>query len=367
MVECYLVGGAVRDGLLGYPVIEQDWVVVGQTPAAMLAAGFIPVGKDFPVFLHPKTHEEYALARTERKIGPGYKGFSCYAASDVTLVQDLQRRDLTINAMAQASDGALIDPYGGQRDLNQRVLRHVSPAFREDPVRILRVARFAARYSALGFHVAPETLTLMQEMVQAGEVDALVAERVWQETDKALGEKHPAVFFQVLATCGALVLLWPELDKRCYEDDLAQGAPRNANKYIRFALLMHRLPLDAIKHVATRYKIGRIYQNLAVQVAAHYPLFRDTHQLSAQAIATILESLDAIRRPNDTLQWIAACEVLQQLEKGGDSAAKLWQNALAALRNVDITPLLQQGLSGAALKQPIHDLRVSAVAKVINE
>ena len=203
-METYLVGGAVRDQLLGLPVTEKDWVVVGTTPEKMLALGYRPVGKDFPVFLHPKTQEEYALARTERKIKKGYTGFDFYTAEDVTLEDDLKRRDLTINAMAQTPAGEIIDPFGGRRDLQNKLLRHVSPAFSEDPVRILRVARLAARYAHLGFTVADETIMLMRKMVNNGEVDALVAERVWQETAKALQEKSPQIFFTTLRTCGAL-------------------------------------------------------------------------------------------------------------------------------------------------------------------
>ena len=211
-MQVYLVGGAVRDGLLGLPVKERDWVVIGATRDEMLRAGYREVGRDFPVFLHPQTHEEYALARLERKVSPGYRGFAVEFGPEVTLEQDLGRRDLTINAMAQSADGTLLDPYGGTRDLDARILRHVSPAFIEDPVRVLRVARFAARYAPLGFHVASETLDLMRAMVERGEVDALVAERVWQETDKALREPGAGEFFRVLRRCDALRSVYPELD-----------------------------------------------------------------------------------------------------------------------------------------------------------
>lgn len=209
-MKTYVVGGAVRDALLGLPVQDHDHVVVGATPEEMIAKGFTPVGKDFPVFLHPKTHEEYALARTERKTAPGYKGFVFHAAADVTLEQDLVRRDLTVNAMAQGEDGVIIDPFGGRKDLQARVFRHVSQAFAEDPVRILRVARFAARFQ--DFTVAPETNRLMQDMVEAGEVDALVPERVWQELSRGLMEARPSRMFEVLRACGALARIIPELD-----------------------------------------------------------------------------------------------------------------------------------------------------------
>jgi len=212
-VKTYLVGGAVRDKLLGRTVRERDWVVVGATPEQMKALGYRQVGRDFPVFLHPETHEEYALARTERKTAPGYRGFEVHAAPEVTLEEDLQRRDLTINALAEDETGEIIDYHGGLDDLDKRLLRHVSPAFAEDPVRILRVARFAARYAHLGFRVADETIGLMRRMVEDGEADALVPERIWQELEKALGERSPAVFFEVLRDCGALKVIFPEIDR----------------------------------------------------------------------------------------------------------------------------------------------------------
>ncbi len=211
-MKIYLVGGAVRDTLLNLPVVDHDWVVVGATPADLLALGYQQVGKDFPVFLNPQTHEEYALARTERKSGQGYTGFTCYAAPDVTLEEDLLRRDLTINAMARGDDGVLVDPYNGKADLDARLLRHVSDAFGEDPLRVLRVARFAARFASLGFTVAPETSALMQQMAESGELASLTAERVWKETEKALQSQSPQVYFQVLRDCGALKVLFPEID-----------------------------------------------------------------------------------------------------------------------------------------------------------
>ncbi|NOX91180.1 MAG: multifunctional CCA addition/repair protein, partial [Gammaproteobacteria bacterium] len=257
-MEIYLVGGAVRDTLLGLEPKEHDWVVVGATPEQLESQGYKQVGKDFPVFLHPKTHEEYALARTERKTAPGYHGFAIHAAPDVTLEEDLLRRDLTVNAIAQTADGQLIDPFNGQQDLADKRLRHVSPAFSEDPIRILRVARFAARFAHLGFNIAPETGELMRDMVNAGEVDALVAERVWTETERALGEKNPARFFEVLRDCGALEKLFPEIErlfgvpqpeKHHPEIDtgvhtlmvLEQAARLSADTRVRFAALVHDL------------------------------------------------------------------------------------------------------------------------------
>jgi len=367
-MECYLVGGAVRDGLLGYPVIERDWVVVGQTPEKMIAAGFVPVGKDFPVFLHPTTHEEYALARTERKNGPGYKGFTCYAAPDVTLIQDLQRRDLTINAMAQAIDGTLIDPYGGQQDLAQRVLRHVSPAFEEDPVRILRVARFAARFAERGFTVASETVLLMETMVKKGEVDALVAERVWQETEKVLAGNSPAVFFEVLARCQALPILWRELKAPYYEQDLANAALLHKDKVIRFAILMHQLNEQAILAITKRYKIGRIYQSTATELVMHFKKYIAVEQLSAEEIVNTLEKLDAVRRKTDFERWLAASHVLAAISHTtGNLSTKelLWRQVYQAILAIDVAGLIKQGFNGAALREPIHRLRIEAVKKVI--
>src|SRR5580700_5917737 len=258
IMRVYLVGGAVRDRLLGLPVRERDWVVVGSEPQELERAGFRSVGREFPVFLHPETHEEYALARLERKVAPGYRGFTTQFSPDVTLEQDLQRRDLTVNAMAESEGGELIDPHGGQKDLAARLLRHVSAAFVEDPVRILRVARFAARFAALGFQIAPETLELMRRMTAAGEVDALVPERVWQETERALGESEPQVFFETLRACGALAIVFPEIDAlfgvpqppRWHPEvdtgvhvmlALRYAADQGAALSVRFAVLMHDL------------------------------------------------------------------------------------------------------------------------------
>ena len=235
IMQVYLVGGAVRDRLLGRAVSERDWVVVGATPEELLQAGYLPVGREFPVFLHPQTREEYALARLERKVAPGYRGFTTRFSPDVTLVEDLQRRDLTINAMAQSTDGEIVDPYGGQADLGARLLRHVSPSFIEDPVRILRVARFAARFAGQGFRIAPETLELMQRMVASGEAQALVAERVWTETERALGEPRPEVFFETLRACGALAVIFPELDALYRRAAAAALAPGDRHRRARHA------------------------------------------------------------------------------------------------------------------------------------
>ena len=289
-MKIYLVGGAVRDKMLSFPVKEKDWVVVGATAADMLKQGFRSVGKDFPVFLHPETNEEYALARTERKIGRGYTGFDFNTSADVTLEEDLKRRDLTINAMAEDADGNLIDPYGGVSDLKEKKLRHVSSAFAEDPVRILRVARFAARYAQYGFTVASETIDLMKTMVASGEVDALVPERVWKELERALGEKNPEQFFLVLLACDALPKLFPELvikgshtvnvtpdaaklttlmhahtpikDKFVGENVLIKAARTTDDKQIRFAVLLHTLAESEIKKICERYRVPTDYRKI---------------------------------------------------------------------------------------------------------
>jgi len=342
MKQAYLVGGAVRDALLGWPVKDRDWVVVGADPAAMVAAGYIAVGRDFPVFLHPETHEEYALARTERKTAPGYHGFAFHAAADVTLEQDLARRDLTINAMAQDDGGQIIDPYGGRRDLADKLLRHVSPAFAEDPVRILRLARFAARFE--GFSVAPETQALMCEMVAAGEVDALVAERVWQEFAKGLMEARPERMIEVLRDCGALARLAPELDAlfgvpqpaaHHPEVDtgvhvlmvLRQCALQQAPLTVRYACLCHDLgkgltPADVlprhighegrglplVRRLSERWRVPSDCRELAELVAREHTHVHQSEAFSAEARLRLMERCDAWRRPERFEQLLWACE-----------------------------------------------------------
>ncbi len=327
----YVVGGAVRDALLGLPVKDRDYVVVGATPDELLAQGYVAVGKDFPVFLHPQTHDEYALARTERKTAPGYAGFAFHAAPDVTLEQDLQRRDLTINAIAQDSDGTLIDPYGGRADLDARVFRHVSSAFAEDPVRILRVARFAARFT--DFSVAPETLALMRTMVESGEVDALVPERVWQELSRGLMESRPSRMFSVLRDCGALARLLPELDALAGVPQPAQHHPeidtfvhvmmvvdvaaqRALPLATRFAALVHDLgkgetdPADWPRHIAhearsvklveqlcKRLKVQNEIRDLAIITAREHGNVARAAELRAATVVKLLERCDAFRKP----------------------------------------------------------------------
>ncbi|MBK6650260.1 MAG: multifunctional CCA addition/repair protein [Betaproteobacteria bacterium] len=345
-MQIYMVGGAVRDGLLGLPVMDRDWVVVGATPEQMAAIGFLPVGKDFPVFLHPKTKEEYALARTERKTAPGYKGFVVHAEPTVTLEEDLSRRDLTINSIAKNTDtdyrNDLIDPYNGQRDLRQKVLRHVTEAFREDPVRILRVARFAARFT--DFTVAPETRELMREMVAAGEVDALVPERIWQELARGLMEAQPSRMFEVLRDCGALKRLLPEVDRLWgvpqradYHPEIDTGvhvmmvldmsARLNASLPVRFACLTHDLgkattPADVlprhigheerslhlIKPLSQRLRVPTDCRELAEVVAREHGNIHRCEGISPAATVRLLERCDAFRKPERFTDILQACE-----------------------------------------------------------
>jgi tRNA nucleotidyltransferase (CCA-adding enzyme) len=341
-MKIYTVGGAVRDALLGRPVVDRDYVVVGATPAEMVALGYRPVGQDFPVFLHPDTHEEYALARTERKSGHGYKGFTVYAAPEVTLAEDLRRRDLTINAMAQDESGTLIDPYGGQADLQARLFRHVSPAFAEDPVRILRVARFAARFTDFG--VALETLALMRRIVEEGEVDALVPERVWQEVARGLMEEMPSRMFRVLRECGALARLFPEIDRLFgvpqppqHHPEIDTGehvmrvidwaASQGMNLPVRFAALTHDLgkgvtppeewprhhghearSVELVRALSERIRVPADCRDLAVAVARDHGLVHRALELRPATVVELLERVDAFRRPERFEDFLLACE-----------------------------------------------------------
>jgi tRNA nucleotidyltransferase (CCA-adding enzyme) len=343
-MQVYLVGGAVRDALLGLPVKERDWVVIGATREELLRAKYREVGRDFPVFLHPQTHEEYALARLERKVSPGYRGFAVEFGPQVTLEQDLGRRDLTINAIAQSEDGALLDPYGGKRDLEARVLRHVSPAFVEDPVRVLRVARFAARFAPLGFRVAPETNELMRAMVERGEVAALVPERVWQETDKALREPSAAEFLRVLRACGALGSIFPEIDALFGVPQPPQWHPEidtgvhtlmvldqatllSGDPKVRFAALLHDLgkgttpraewpshrgheqrSVELIESLCERLRVPGEYRDLSVIVARYHGNAHRAYELRPDTILEMLEKADAFRRPERFAQVLLACE-----------------------------------------------------------
>ena len=403
-MQVYLVGGAVRDRLLGRAVSERDWVVVGATPGELERAGFIPVGRDFPVFLHPKTKEEHALARLERKVAPGYRGFTTEFSPDVKLEDDLRRRDLTINAMAQDGSGNIVDPYGGQRDLEARLLRHVSEAFAEDPVRILRVARFAARYAPLGFHVADETMALMRQMVADGEANALVAERVWTETEKALGEPCPDVFISVLRDCGALKVVYPEIDglfgvpqPEKWHPEIDTGihqlmALREAVKLgggvaVRFAVLMHdlgkgvtpaeRLPshpghedagVALVEQLAARLRVPNHLRELAVMTARYHTHVHRASELRADTVLKTLESCDALRRPERFEDFLLACEADARGRKGLEfrdyPQRGFFAAARAAVAGVTLTAEERAGLSGEQIGQELRKRRIAAIAAV---
>ncbi|MHA7816733.1 MAG: hypothetical protein ACX93N_09670 [Pseudohaliea sp.] len=355
-MEIYLVGGAVRDDLLGYPFTEKDWVVVGARAEDLLEQGYTPVGRDFPVFLHPDSKEEFALARTERKQGHGYTGFDVHAAPDVTLEEDLKRRDLTINAMARDPDGRLIDPYGGQRDLAGKVLRHVSPAFVEDPLRVLRTARFAARYAHLGFTVAPETLALMAEIVAEGELTHLPAERVWVETEKALREADPAVYFSVLKGCGALAALAPELDERSDAalDQLAAAAARSDDSALRFAVLTHGLAPPALERLCERLKVPRRHRELALLLAAQAERAARAGTLGGEELLVLLEAAGALRdhgRFEDFLEGAAALA-------GEGFPDDYLRRARERVRDVSAAPFVAEGLSGKAIGRAMEAERI---------
>ncbi|HEY1724361.1 MAG TPA: multifunctional CCA tRNA nucleotidyl transferase/2'3'-cyclic phosphodiesterase/2'nucleotidase/phosphatase [Steroidobacteraceae bacterium] len=321
VMQVYLVGGAVRDDLLGLPASERDWVVVGATPEELERVGFRSVGREFPVFLHPETHEEYALARLERKTAPGYRGFETRFSPDVTLEQDLQRRDLTINAMARSADGALIDPYGGQRDLEQRLLRHVSAAFVEDPVRVLRVARFAARLATLGFKLAPETRALLRAMVDSGEINALVPERVWREMQRALGETTPEVFFDLLQECGALAVLLPELQWGETERVALRRAVRiGGEPAVRFAALLATTPAENITALCERLRVPNEFRELALLGARLQERLARATTLDAPRMLELLEAADAFRRPDRFAQLLRVAQARSGLDDAGREA-----------------------------------------------
>jgi tRNA nucleotidyltransferase (CCA-adding enzyme) len=412
-MKIYQVGGAVRDALLGLPVHDRDWLVVGGTPEAMVAQGFTPVGRDFPVFLHPQTHEEYALARTERKSGHGYQGFTVYTSPDVTLEEDLARRDLTINAIAAPADwtGAegIFDPYHGVADLHAKVLRHVTEAFAEDPVRILRVARFAARFT--DFSVAPETMALMQAMVQAGEVAHLVPERVWQEISRGLMEAQPERMFAVLRACGALAVLLPELDRLWgvpqradYHPEvdtglhtmlvLGQAVQQQAPLAVRWACLVHDLgkgttPADVlprhigheqrgaklVRQVGERWRVPKECSELAELVAAEHGNIHRSLDLSPAAVLRLLQRCDALRKPERFAQALWACECDARGRWGFEAAAYpqrgRLEQALAVALGVATGPIAAQavaaGKQGAAIGQAVDAVRVQALAATLNK
>ncbi|WP_460417976.1 multifunctional CCA addition/repair protein [Pseudomonas sp. microsymbiont 2] len=400
-MQIYKVGGAVRDRLLGLPVSDIDRLVVGATVEQMQALGYRPVGADFPVFIHPKTGEEYALARTERKSGRGYGGFTFHASPEVTLEQDLIRRDLTINAMAEDDHGNLYDPYHGKADLEQRILRHVSPAFAEDPLRVLRVARFAARFAPLGFRVADETLALMRQIAESGELQALTAERGWKEIERALMEEQPQVFIEVLRACGALKELMPELDAlfgvpqpaaHHPEIDsgvhtlsvLQQAARHHQPLTVRWACLLHDLGkgttpeadwprhiahevrgLKLIKAVNQRFKAPRDCQELALLVGEFHTHCHRALELRPSTLLELLQKFDVYRRPQRFEEFITACEMdargRQGLEDRDYPQAAYLRDAAKVARAVDVKPLIERGLSGQALGEALKKERLQAL------
>ncbi len=401
-MKCYLVGGAVRDRLLGLEVRERDWVVVGATADELLKQGYKEVGRSFPVFLHPETHEEYALARRETKTAPGYRGFEVDFGPEVTLDEDLMRRDLTINAMAEDDAGRLVDPYGGERDLAEKVLRHVSPAFREDPVRILRVARFAARFDGLGFTIAPETMALMGEMVAQGEAAALVPERVWQETVRALGEDAPQRFFEVLRECGALKVIFPEIDrlwgvpqpKRWHPEIdtgvhvmmvLEQAARFSPSVEVRFAALTHDLgkgvtpeqywPRHSGHEAASVRLVGEMcerlgapkrFRTLAEKVARYHGVCHRADELRPETKLKVLESLGAFRADSLLEDFLVACEADYRgrlgMTEDAYPAADVFRRAHAAASTVSGAALADEGYEGARLGEELRRRRIAAIA-----
>lgn len=355
--QIYLVGGAVRDQLLGRSVTEKDWVVVGATPQMMLDLGYRPVGKDFPVFLHPETHEEYALARTERKTGPGYKGFVFHTAPDVTLEEDLKRRDLTINAIAQDVKGHIIDPYHGQQDLEHKIFRHVSAAFSEDPVRILRVARFAARFQ--DFMVHPETETLMRQIVDQGELNALVPERVWQEWEKGLAEAAPHRFFEILRDCGAFNSLFPML-KHHPEGFEALNRAVNISPLtsVRLATLCYSLSRETIRGLAECYRLPNDHAALAKVVAEHHADYLKIPERDAKGLLDLLKALDALRQKTRFQHFLLACEIIYPESK--ENSRRLLQ-ALALAESVRAEPFVAQGLSGKAIGEAMYEAQMAVI------
>jgi len=401
-MQTYLVGGAVRDKLLGRPVVDRDYVVVGAEPEELSRLGFRPVGRDFPVFLHPQTHEEYALARTERKSGRGYHGFTFSTDASVTLEQDLERRDLTINAIAEDADGRLIDPFGGVADIEARVLRHVSPAFAEDPVRVLRVARFAARYAPLGFRVADETIALMRRMVEDGEVAHLVAERVWAETRKALAEPQPSAFLKTLRACGAARVLFPEVDalygvpqRADFHPEVDTGvhielvldmAARLApgNDLVGWCAFTHDLgkaltPADVLpRHIGhehagvaplramcARLRVPAEHAALAELVCRFHLDMHRAFELRADTLLGVLERMDSFRRPERLDPLLIACEADKRGRVGFEESdypqANYVRAAHAAAAAIDARVFVEQGLSGPAIGEAVRAARVRAI------
>jgi tRNA nucleotidyltransferase (CCA-adding enzyme) len=366
-VKIYEVGGAVRDELLGLPVKDRDYVVVGATPDEMIALGYRPVGKDFPVFLHPVTHEEHALARTERKTARGYHGFEFHTAPDVTLEQDLARRDLTINAIARDEDGTLVDPYNGAEDLSAGILRHVSPAFAEDPVRILRVARFAARF---GFDIAPETLELIRDMVESGEADALVPERVWQELARGLMENEPSRMFEVLQECGALATVVPELAAALDDPELAgpalaaldAAAAAGEPLEVRFAAFTRALDPYAVDQLATRLKLPASVRDLALLAARHANAILDAEELAPEGILELLDQVDAWRRADRFEELLKAAAAG---ERGTQRALARLRRAREAAAAVDAGAIAKRSANAREIKERLSGARLEAIRRTL--
>lgn len=402
-MQRYLVGGAVRDQLLNIEVYDKDWVVVGATPDELIKQGYVAVGKDFPVFLHPETKQEHALARTERKVGAGYTGFECYFAPDVTLEEDLQRRDLTINAIAQHPNGTLIDPYHGQRDLEDRMLRHVSDAFVEDPLRVLRVARFAAKLSHLGFRVADETMALMRSIAESGELAHLTAERVWQEWHKSLTTPDPQVFIEVLRACGALAIVLPELDqlfgvpqpeKWHPEIDTGvhtllvakQAALLSDSPTVRFAAQVHDLGkgitpqsewpshkmhchtgLKLIKALCERVRVPNEYRDLALMVCEQHSNIHRAAELRPETKLKILNKFDVWRKP-ERLNDILLCCMADNRGRTGHEDIEypqktIFERAYQAALSVEVQTIIQDGFKGAAIREEMEKRRIEAIAE----
>ncbi len=406
-MKTYLVGGAVRDALLKLPVKDRDWVVVGATPEAMLAQGFQQVGRDFPVFLHPQSREEYALARTERKSGNGYTGFVTWSAPDVTLEQDLQRRDLTINAIAQREDGELIDPFHGERDLQARLLRHVSDAFNEDPLRVLRVARFAARFAHLNFRIADETQALMRQMAASGELSHLTAERVWKETEKALTSRNPQVYFQTLRDCGALEVLFPELDRLFgipapakWHPEIDTGvhtlmtltlaASLSDEVDVRFATLFHDVGkaltppekwpshhghgaagVPLVEALCQRLHVPNAIRDLALIVTEFHDVVHTIERQSADALVALFDRIDAWRKPHRVEQIALTSEADARGRAGLESMAypqgDYLRQAFALAQSVPTKAVIEAGFKGAEVREELTRRRIAAVAQGIAE
>jgi len=379
-LNTYLVGGAVRDMLLNREIVERDYVVIGSTTEQMLALGFEQVGKDFPVFLHPETKAEYALARTERKQGVGYTGFVCHASPDITLEQDLLRRDLTVNAMAIDNGGNIVDPYFGQQDLNKKLLRHVSPAFSEDPLRVLRVARFAARYHYLGFTVAKETMQLMTDISQSGELNTLSAERIWQEMHRSLSESNPEVFFQRLHQCQALERIFPELNalwgkhtirilQQAVHLTSTEPSQNPANSMsIRFAALCHDLGLGSVKYICQQLKIPNQVKSLALKVCEFHSHCHQALELKPSVILQLFNQLDIWRKPVELEDFLLTCKAVYLGNKNNKCEyypqADYLKKLAIATKNISARAFVEQGVKGIAIKEAMQQARLNVIVKL---